>query len=129
MRVRRGFAFLSISLLLLVALWRAYWPPAAWLLILLLPVVLLGVYDMVQRRHSVLRIYPVLGHIRYMFESVRKEIQQYFVESEIDGTPVSREFRSLVYQRAKGDRDTRHFGTNFDVYDDGYEWINHSLAP
>jgi glutamate synthase domain-containing protein 2 len=129
MTVKRGFVFLSIALLLLIALWSAYWPPAAWLLLLVLPLVLLGVYDMLQRRHSVLRIYPVLGHIRYMFESIRKEIQQYFVESDIDGAPIPREFRSLVYQRAKGDRDTRPFGTIFDVYGDGYEWINHSLAP
>ncbi|MCF6193628.1 MAG: hypothetical protein L3J46_04760, partial [Kangiellaceae bacterium] len=64
-----------------------------------------------------------------MFESVRPEIQQYFVESETNGTPVSREFRSLIYQRAKGARDTRPFGTIFDVNRDGYEWINHSLAP
>jgi len=129
MTVKRGFVLLSISLLLLIALWSAYWPPAAWLLFLLLPLIALGCYDMVQRRHSVLRVYPVLGHIRYLFESIRKEIQQYFVESEIDGKPVSREFRSLVYQRAKGDRDTRPFGTIFEVYNDGYEWLNHSLAP
>jgi hypothetical protein len=129
MTVKKGFVFLSAASLLVVALWSAYWPPAAWLLVLILPLVALGVYDMLQRRHTVLRIYPVLGHIRYMFESVRKEIQQYFVESEIDGTPINREFRSLVYQRAKGDRDTRPFGTIFDVYADGYEWINHSLSP
>jgi glutamate synthase domain-containing protein 2 len=129
MTVKQGFVFFSVALSLLIALWTAYWPPAAWLFILLLPVIALGVYDQLQRRHTVLRIYPVLGHVRYMFESVRKEIQQYFVESETDGTPVNREFRSLVYQRAKGDRDTRPFGTIFDVYADGYEWINHSLAP
>ncbi len=129
MTVKQGFVIFSIALLLLVGLWSAHWPPAAWLLMVVLPLIALGVYDMVQRRHSVLRIYPVLGHIRYMFESVRKEIQQYFVESETDGTPINREFRALVYQRAKGDRDTRPFGTIFDVYADGYEWLNHSLAP
>ena len=129
MSVRKGFVLLSAGSLALVSLWSVYWPAAAWLLVLILPLAALGTYDMLQRRHTVLRIYPLLGHIRYMFESIRKEIQQYFVESEIDGTPVNREFRSLVYQRAKGDRDTRPFGTIFDVYADGYEWINHSLSP
>ena len=82
-----------------------------------------------QKKHALLRLYPVIGHFRYLFESFRKEIQQYFVISDLDGRPVNREFRSLVYQRAKAVRDTRPFGTIFDVYRDGCEWINHSLAP
>jgi len=129
MSVRQWFVVLSILTLLLVAVLSRYWAPSAWLLAPVFALIALGVHDILQRRHTVLRIYPVIGHIRYLFESFRKEIQQYFVESDIDGTPVNREFRSLVYQRAKGDRDTRPFGTLFDVYGDGYEWINHSLAP
>jgi glutamate synthase domain-containing protein 2 len=70
-----------------------------------------------------------VGRFRYLFESVRAEIQQYFVESDTNGMPVSREYRSLIYQRSKGDRDTRPFGTVFDVNRDGYEWVNHSLSP
>ncbi|GAA0419826.1 FMN-binding glutamate synthase family protein [Cocleimonas flava] len=62
-------------------------------------------------------------------EYIRPEIQQYFIEDETNGKPISREFRALVYQRAKGVRDTRAFGTVFDVYEQGYEWINHSLQP
>lgn len=90
---------------------------------------MLGLYDITQKKHTVLRLYPVVGHIRYLLESFRPEIQQYFVESDTNGMPISREFRTLVYQRAKGARDTRPFGTVFDVYRSGYEWINHSLAP
>lgn len=129
MTVRQGFLMLSPALLILLVAWSTVWPPAAWLFVILVPVILLGFYDMVQRKHTILRLYPVIGHFRFMFESVRKEIQQYFVESDIDGRPINREFRSLVYQRAKGDRDTRPFGTVFDLYRDGCEWINHSLAP
>ncbi len=106
-----------------------FWPNALWLFIIFLPLIGLGIYDMVQRKHTILRIYPVIGHLRYLFESIRPEIQQYFVEDDISGKPISREFRSLVYQRAKGQRDTRPFGTQFDVYRNGYEWIDHSLAP
>ena len=129
MNVRQGFVFLSVGLLLLIAAWTAYWPPAVWFFVPLATIIALGIYDMLQRPHTILRLYPVIGHFRFLFESVREEIQQYFVESDTDGRPVSREFRSLVYQRAKGVRDTRPFGTIFDVYRDGCEWINHSLSP
>lgn len=84
---------------------------------------------MMQRKKTVLRIYPVIGHLRYFLESIRPEIQQYFVESDTNGSPFSREYRSLVYQRAKKQRDTRPFGTIFDVYEKGHEWVNHSIAP
>ncbi|HFC04848.1 MAG TPA: FMN-binding glutamate synthase family protein, partial [Rhizobiales bacterium] len=82
-----------------------------------------------QTTHSILHLYPVIGYVRFLFETIRPEIQQYFVESDTDGMPISREFRALVYQRAKGVRDTRPFGTIFDVYREGYEWVNHSLNP
>lgn len=100
-----------------------------WLFVVIVPIVLLGVYDMLQTKHSILRLYPVLGHFRYLLESIRQEIQQYFVENDIEGTPIPREFRSLIYQRSKGARDTRPFGTIFDVNRPGYEWINHSIQP
>lgn len=106
-----------------------FWTPILWLFLIIVPLVLLGVYDMTQKRRSVLRLYPVIGHIRYMLESIRPEIQQYFIESDIDGRPISREFRSLIYQRAKGQRDTRPFGTLFDTYKEGYEWLAHSISP
>ena len=100
-----------------------------WLFGVVGPITLLGLYDILQTKHSILRLYPVLGRFRYILESVRPEIQQYFVETNLDGTPISREFRSLIYQRAKGDRDTRPFGTIFDVDRPGYEWLNHSMQP
>ncbi len=89
----------------------------------------LGWRDARQSRHSVLRNYPVIGHLRFLFEYVRPEIRQYFIESDADAHPFSRQQRSLVYQRAKGDPDKRPFGTQRDVGQVGYEWINHSLAP
>jgi glutamate synthase domain-containing protein 2 len=129
MSVRKLFALLSITLLLATLALAMLWPNAYWILIIVLPVIGLGIYDMLQRKHTILRIYPVIGHLRFLFESIRPEIQQYFVESDTNGLPISREFRALVYQRAKGQRDTRPFGTQFDVYRNGYEWLNHSLNP
>jgi len=127
--VRQLFFSISISVLVLVFGLYIFFPGVIWSLVIVAPVILLGLYDLIQKRHTILRIYPVIGHIRYLFESIRPEIQQYFVESDTNGNPVSREFRSLIYQRAKGVRDTRPFGTIFDVYRSGCEWINQSLNP
>ncbi|MBV8379776.1 MAG: FMN-binding glutamate synthase family protein [Paucibacter sp.] len=90
---------------------------------------LLGLRDTMQTRHSILRNYPVIGHVRFLLEFIRPEIRQYFLEGDNDAAPFSRTQRSLVYQRAKGDPDKRPFGTQLDVGANGYEWINHSLAP
>jgi len=129
MTARNLFIMLAALLTIATLLLATVWPDAYWFLIVVLPLAGLGVYDMLQRKHTLLRLYPVAGHLRYIFESIRPEIQQYFVESDTNGQPISREFRALVYQRAKGQRDTRPFGTLFDVYRNGYEWIAHSLAP
>jgi glutamate synthase domain-containing protein 2 len=88
-----------------------------------------GVYDLRQSRRSILRNYPIIGHIRFMLEFVRPEIRQYFIESDTEAAPFSRSQRSLVYQRAKGEPDKRPFGTQLDVHAEGYEWMNHSVAP
>ena len=88
-----------------------------------------GFHDVRQSRHSVLRNYPVIGHLRFLLEFIRPEIRQYFIESDRDAAPFSRQQRSLVYQRAKGEPDKRPFGTQLDVGAHGYEWINHSIAP
>ena len=89
----------------------------------------LGFRDVNQSQRSVLRNYPVIGHLRFLLEFIRPEIRQYFIEGDNDAAPFSRQQRSLVYQRSKGDSDKRPFGTQLDVGATGYEWINHSLAP
>ena len=88
-----------------------------------------GVYDLRQTKRAILRSYPVIGHLRFMLEFIRPEIRQYFIESDSEATPFSRAQRSLVYQRAKGESDKRPFGTQLAVYSEGYEWMNHSMAP
>ena len=103
--------------------------------ILLIPIVifgaltLLGIRDLTQKNHAVLRNYPISAHIRFLLEEIRPEMRQYFFESEKDGMPFSRDTRALVYQRAKMVLDKRPFGTQEDVYRDGYEWMHHSMAP
>jgi len=90
---------------------------------------LLGIWDLAQRRHSLLRNYPILGHLRWLFEGIRPEIRQYLVESDLDAVPFSRQKRSLVYQRAKDQVDSVPFGTELDVYEAGFSWITHSVQP
>ncbi|WP_420135031.1 FMN-binding glutamate synthase family protein [Rhodopseudomonas sp.] len=90
---------------------------------------LLGLWDLVQKNHAVLRNYPISAHLRFLLEEIRPEMRQYFFESEKDGKPFSRDTRALIYQRAKMVLDKRPFGTQKDVYDGGYEWMHHSVAP
>ncbi|TXH91397.1 MAG: FMN-binding glutamate synthase family protein [Rhodoferax sp.] len=91
--------------------------------------VAVGVYDLRQAKRSILRNYPIIGHLRFALEFIRPEIRQYFIESDTEAHPFSRAQRSLVYQRAKGDSDKRPFGTQLDVHQEGYEWMNHSVSP
>ena len=88
-----------------------------------------GIYDVFQRRHTVLRNFPVLGHLRYLLEILRPEMQQYFIESDVTDDPVSRIYRSVVYQRAKAQLDTVPFGSQLDFYARDYQWLNHSAFP
>jgi glutamate synthase domain-containing protein 2 len=89
----------------------------------------IGIWDLLQSRHSIRRNYPILAHIRFMLEKIRPEIRQYFLESETDGTPFNRSKRAIAYQRAKGALDKRPFGTQQDIYGNNFEWINHSIVP
>ena len=112
--------------------WLVSWHPLPWVFMALGAAVFLsltGVYDIFQRRHAILRNYPVIGHIRYLFENVRPELRQYLFESDTDGVPFNREQRSIVYQRAKMVLDKRPFGTEMNVYGDNFEWLSHSMAP
>jgi len=126
--MRRQFLVLSVIVVAGVIGLSMYWPVAWWAMVVVAPLVLLGLYDMLQREHTIIRNFPILGRGRFMMESLRPKIYQYFVESDVDGTPINRVFRSLVYQRAKRELDTVPFGTEFDVYEVGYEWMNHSMG-
>lgn len=125
--MRREFYLISATILLLNGLIYLFWPPILWSLVVFGPLILLGLYNVIQDRHAILKNFPILGYGRYFMESIRPEIQQYFVERDTDEVPLSREKRAIVYQRAKGVLDTHPFGTQRDVYEPGREWICHSL--
>ncbi|MFQ5629953.1 MAG: FMN-binding glutamate synthase family protein, partial [bacterium] len=127
--MRRNFIIATFGILILSGFIAIFYPPVLWSMVVLGPVIALGFHDYLQKKHAVLRNFPVIGHFRYMAEAIRPEISQYFIESDTDGVPFNREQRSVVYQRAKKARDTVPFGTKRDVYEVGYEWVNHSVRP
>lgn len=121
-----GVVALAVLSLILAAVWSAwFWIPC----VVFGALSVLGIHDVRQQHHSILRNYPVLGHMRFLFEGIRPEIRQYLIESDQDEEPFSRDDRSLVYQRAKGQEDARPFGTRMRVYDAGYSWVTHSVQP
>ncbi|KGJ05376.1 Glutamate synthase domain-containing protein 2 [Paracoccus halophilus] len=128
----KHYTIFGLCIVLTVVLFGLYAWGWGWTLIpaiVALALVLLGVRDIVQKRHAVLRNYPIIGHMRFMLEDIRPEIRQYLIESDSEELPFSREARSLVYQRAKGVEDKKPFGTSERIYEAGYAWVTHSVAP
>lgn len=127
--MRREFFFISFVVFSVVGAAAYFWLEALWSLVIFAPLFLIGVMDVMQTRQAIRHNFPVIGNLRYFFELIRPEIQQYFVESNQSGRPIPRELRSLVYQRAKGQTQTQPFGTQLDVHAEHYEWVNHSMVP
>jgi glutamate synthase domain-containing protein 2 len=126
-----AFTVASSATLGFAALWVAI-PDANWLAIpfgIGLFLTCVGIHDFFQTKHAILRNYPIMAHFRFIFESIRPEMRQYFFEGDKDGMPFSRDRRAVVYQRAKMTLDVRPFGTNYDVYGNGFEWMSHSISP
>lgn len=127
--MRNLFVGTFFALVAMTALASYFSLHVLWAWVLLGPLFLMGFSDYFQKSQAVKRNFPLLGRFRYLFEMIRPEIQQYFIEDNTDGRPFTREDRSLVYQRAKKTLDTLPFGTQKDVMANNYEWINHSLSP
>jgi len=127
--MRREFTFVSLTIIVVIIAISFWWIGILWLFLIFGPLILLGFIDMIQTKHTVRRNFPIIGNLRYFFESISPEINQYFIESNSEGVPFTRELRSIVYQRAKKKLDTLPFGTKLNLYEVGYEWVNHSLNP
>jgi glutamate synthase domain-containing protein 2 len=125
------YAAFAVSLLLtVISLGMSLVDPTwSWALIVFGGLSALGTWDLLQKRSTLRRNYPILAHFRFGLESIGPEMRQYFIESDTAEVPFSRQQRALVYQRAKSVNDTRPFGTLQDVYGLDYEWINHSVWP
>lgn len=123
--------FIVFAILSLVAVCAGayfYWPALWWSLIILVPLLVLGFYDMFQPSSAIMRNFPIIGRGRFLMEELRPKIYQYFIESDTNGTPISRIFREIVYARSEKGLDTTPFGTQIELYKEGYEWMNHSIG-
>ena len=119
--------FVIPALLLLIAVIAApLLPHSLWLVI---PLLLIALWDVVQTKHTLRRNYPLVSRIRWIMEDLRPFAQAYVIEDDLDGRPFSHQARALVYARAKGDLDVHPMGTELDVYSDEYEWLSHSIVP
>jgi len=127
MKVREQFIIISIVVVIAIIGLSFFWPSTLWFFLFIGPLILMGVFDIVQKQHTIRRNFPLLGRFRYLLESIRPEIMQYFVETDTEGRPLNRILRSLIYRRAKGANDTEPFGTQMDLYHSGYEWMEHSM--
>ncbi|MCA9529273.1 MAG: FMN-binding glutamate synthase family protein [Myxococcales bacterium] len=127
--MRRTFFTVSAIVVVIVALIGIRHPGAWWSMTILGPLILLGGYDLVQTKHTILRNFPIIGYFRYFFEFISPELQQYFIERHTDGMPLSRNHRAIVYKRAKDIEATHPFGTELDLYSARYEGLKHTIYP
>lgn len=125
--MRKVFLVFTIASLAVVGLLSYINWKFLFLLLIFIPLILLGLYDMFQSKRTIRRNFPLLGRLRYLLESMGPEMRQYFIETDLEGKPFNRLQRNIVYQRSKKENDTNPFGTQLDVYQEGYEWINHSI--
>ncbi|WP_149276299.1 FMN-binding glutamate synthase family protein [Pareuzebyella sediminis] len=127
MREALKFSFIALIILgiiICVILW-----PLPGFMVLAALLVSIGFYDIFQKKHTILRNFPVVGHMRFLLEMIGPELHQYFVESDTDGKPIDRNHRSYIYERAKEERQTHPFGTELDLNQDDYKWMQHSIYP
>ncbi|MEO6948230.1 MAG: FMN-binding glutamate synthase family protein [Ginsengibacter sp.] len=128
--MRKIFVTTTIALIVIFGVlgwfvWQGFW----WILAVFAIFMFIGIKDMIQTKHTLWRNFPVLGRLRWLMEDMRPKLYQYFVESDTDGKPINRIDRSTIYQRSKKQLDTMPFGTQMNVYDEGYEWMTHSISP
>src|SRR5688572_18839104 len=123
--------FISISVILCVVtgVLGYFWPTGFWLYAVIVPLIVIGIMDMMQTRQTLKRNFPVVGRMRWWAEWMRPKVYQYFIESDTSGAPYNRLSRNVVYQRSKKVTDSTPFGTQLNVYEQGYEWLNHSINP
>lgn len=127
--MKKIFITLSILFIVTIGFIGFFWKPVWWAYFVVIPIVIIGIMDMVQTKQTLKRNFPVIGRMRWWAEWMRPKVYQYFIESDTDGAPYNRLSRNVIYQRAKRVTDSTPFGTQLNVYETGYEWLNHSINP
>ena len=127
--MRKPIIFLNIILVLAAVTFCLYKWTNYTLLSFAAFLLIIGIHDLSQKKHTILRNFPIIGHLRFIFEMIAPEIHQYFVESDTDGKPIDRNHRDYVYQRAKLQNSNHPFGTELDINQNGFNWALHSIYP
>jgi len=127
--MREALKFTVVVLIIIAMIVGIILWPLPGFIVLAVLLVSVGFYDIFQKKHTILRNFPVVGHMRYLLEMIGPELHQYFVESDTDGKPIDRNHRSYIYERAKEEQQTHPFGTELDVNQDEYKWMQHSIYP
>src|SRR5690606_16311354 len=127
--MRNLFLYIGGPLVALLLIFTWFYPGLIWVTVVVLALFLVGIYNITQERHTILRNFPVLGYFRYFFEFISPELQQYFIEKNTDGKPIPRTIRSIAYQRAKNIESTVAFGTQLEINNRNYEGLRHSIYP
>jgi glutamate synthase domain-containing protein 2 len=118
----RNYFYYAFGVFLLgVFLFLVMFHRTDWMWVVIVPLAIIFLHDIFQKKHAVLRNFPVLGHIRYILEFIRPEIRQYLIAGDQEERPYDRETRTLIYERSKNIRDTIPFGTQRDILEIGYE--------
>ena len=99
--MRKAFLIISITILSLTGILIYINWKFSFLLLIFVPLIIMGLYDMFQSQKTIRRNFPLLGRMRYLLESIGPEMRQYFVETDLDGKPFNRLQRTIVYQRSK----------------------------
>ncbi|MDI1355003.1 MAG: FMN-binding glutamate synthase family protein [bacterium] len=127
--MKNKFIFAFIVVFVIIGVLGFFESYLWWCYAVALPLFVLGIMDMVQTKQTLKRNYPIIGRMRWWAEWMRPKVYQYFVESDTDGAPFNRLSRNVIYQRSKKVTDSTPFGTQLNVYEEGYEWLNHSINP
>ena len=127
--MKSKFIFFSIVICLGIGVLGFFYHKALWAFVIVGPLVLLGFKDVLQTKHTLIHNFPLVGRMRWWAEWMRPKVYQYFIESDTDGAPYNRLSRNVIYQRSKKATDSTPFGTQLNVYETGYEWLNHSISP
>lgn len=127
MREAIQFTFIALGVMAVITC-TAIWPAYGFSVIGIL-IIGIGLYDLFQKKHTILRNFPVLGHMRFLLEMIGPELHQYFVENDTDGKPIDRNHRTYIYERAKLEKETHPFGTELNVEAENAKWMKHSIYP
>ncbi len=127
MREAIQFTFIALGVMAIITC-TAIWPAYGFSVIGIL-IIGIGFYDLFQKKHTILRNFPVLGHMRFLLEMIGPELHQYFVENDTDGKPIDRNHRTYIYERAKLEKETHPFGTELNVEAENAKWMKHSIYP